>query len=197
MSHVRISLQVTVFVPLACTAQTQVFEVASIKPNKSGGESYLKPTVRGDLAARNVSLQALIQKAYDIKDWRIAGGPAWLASDKYDIEAKGPKLEGVTAFPELQQRMQALLAERFQLKVHHEQKELPMFALVIAKSSPKLTQASGANCYVVTPSKKPADFGRAATMRSLLGAKWRHDWVEGHHVPACDATRVHPPFRCP
>jgi uncharacterized protein (TIGR03435 family) len=135
------------------------FEVASIKPNKSGGETYLRPTVRGTLNARNVSLRTLIQSAYEVPEWQMAGGPAWIDSDKYDVEAKGPHTEGFTSFEDLQQMMQALLADRFQLKVHHEKRELPMYALVTARGGPKLMRASGDNCYVVTRTTRPADMG--------------------------------------
>lgn len=148
------------------------FEVASIKPNKSGGETYLRPTVRGTLNARNVSLRALIQSAYEVDEWQMAGGPAWIDSDKYDVEAKGPQKEGYTSFEDLQQMMQALLADRFQLKTHREKKELPMFALVVTKGGPKLVAASGANCFTVTlTTKSVADMGGLPQCGSLAGRR--------------------------
>jgi uncharacterized protein (TIGR03435 family) len=96
----------------------------------------------------------LIQDAYDVRGFLISGGPAWLDTKGYDIEARGADL-GITdddlrkmteeqrqPFQALlRQRVRTLLADRFQLKVHWETRQLPVYALVVAKSGPRVQPA--------------------------------------------------------
>jgi uncharacterized protein (TIGR03435 family) len=91
---------------------------------------------------RNVSLKMLIQTAYDLygpdAGQRISGGPGWLDSTKYDVEAKAadPVSEA-----ELKRMLQSLLAERFKLALHRETRETSGYKLVVAKSGPRLKEA--------------------------------------------------------
>jgi bla regulator protein blaR1 len=124
-----------------------VFEVASIKPNHSNSGRVMinRPDV-GRFVTENTSLRMLITFAYDIRNSQLTGGPGWLETDRWDIVAK-PETE-VPRTPEgektLRKMMQALLAERFQLVVHKESKEMPVYAIVVAKGGPKL-KASAAD----------------------------------------------------
>ena len=69
-------------------AQSQTFEVASVKPNNSasGHSDFTISTFR--FTATNVTLKAMIRKAYGVQMYQISGGPAWLDSDHFDIVAK-------------------------------------------------------------------------------------------------------------
>jgi uncharacterized protein (TIGR03435 family) len=91
---------------------------------------------------RNVSLKMLIQTAYDLRGpeagQRISGGPVWLDSNKYDIEAKAAE---PVSEAELKRMLQSLLAERFQLALHRETREMPGYTLGVAKGGPKLKEA--------------------------------------------------------
>ena len=86
----------------------------------------------------------LLQWAYTVPDTRILGGPAWLGSTKFDIEAKADasvdeqmrNLSSDAGKLQKQKMLQALLADRFQLKLHQETRDLPIYALVLAKSGP-------------------------------------------------------------
>ena len=136
-------------------ANTHAYDVASIKPNKSGG-NMVRMMVRPDgLTAMGATLQMLIQNAYEIQDFQIVGGPKWISSDRYDIEAKidssevekFQKLSPDQSVLESKQMLQTLLANRFQLVVHRETKELPGYALVIAKDGPKLHDAKPGDTY--------------------------------------------------
>lgn len=89
----------------------------------------------GRISATKMSVKALIQVAYRIKPFQISGGPSWLDSAPYDIEAKP---DNPANAPPWQQMLQALLADRFQLKFHRETKELPILALVLARKDGKL-----------------------------------------------------------
>jgi uncharacterized protein (TIGR03435 family) len=122
------------------------FEVASIKPNNSGDGRVMMQNQPGRFIATNVTLRLLIRNAYQLQDFQISGGPSWLGSDHFDINAKvpegvrdmgGPQLPGAGPGP-LQLMMRALLAERFKLVVHNETKESPIYALVLARSDGKL-----------------------------------------------------------
>src|SRR5580658_6915334 len=119
MSFMRIGILLTTAIGSAQSQTEPVpatkFEVASIKPNVSGGENmgaFAQPG--GRFGARNVPLRFLIRGAYDIKDFQISGGPTWIESDRYDITARAP--EGTpNGFEALRPMLQTLLADRFKL----------------------------------------------------------------------------------
>lgn len=127
------------------TAPQPAFDVASVKPSRiarTGGPGRHRETIRltpDTLTMQNVSMSSCIQWAFGVKDYQVSG-PSWLDDERYDIVAK-------TTSPSPDDRMrvmlQALLAERFKLKLHHEAKELPVFDLVVAKNGAKLRKADG------------------------------------------------------
>jgi bla regulator protein blaR1 len=129
------------------------FEVASIKlgdPLSTNG-TYFSYQPGAGLKVEGANLQSLIQYAYDLREFQLSGATGWMKSDRYSILAKGVLDEGPveylkmndaqrkTAFVLIRKRLQALLADRFQLVVHKETKELPVYALVLAKGGSKLT----------------------------------------------------------
>lgn len=119
------------------TSPPPKFEVASVRPNlnpPTERDGFVRPGPDG-LAARSATLKSLVMWAYGLKEFQIAGGPDWLGSQRYDIQAKAgtPVNED-----QLMQMLQALLAERFKLEVHRETRVLAVTALVIGKSGPKL-----------------------------------------------------------
>jgi uncharacterized protein (TIGR03435 family) len=124
-------------------ATIPTFEVASVKPNKSGdGRMMLGIQPGGRFTATNVPLRTLIRNAYQLQDFQIVGGPGWIASDRFDILAKAegnlpPAPPGGPPGP-LQLMLRALLAERFSLVVHEDTRELPTYALVLARADGKL-----------------------------------------------------------
>jgi uncharacterized protein (TIGR03435 family) len=128
------------------SAAGPAFEVASIKPNNSGdGRVMFANQPGGRFTATNITLKLLIRNAYQLQDFQIVGGPNWITSDRFDIVAKAedgtpaetPSLDR-TGPSRVQMMMRALLAERFQLVVHNETRELPIYALVLARSDGKL-----------------------------------------------------------
>jgi uncharacterized protein (TIGR03435 family) len=133
-----------------CRGQAPLtFEVASVKPNASLGQNMsLNRKPDGGIEAVNATLRTLITFAYDVHDYQLSGGPAWLDTDRYDVVAKAPagakrpdpnNFFDNSATGEIRLRTQALLAERFKLAVHKESKEMPVYALVVDKGGPKLT----------------------------------------------------------
>ena len=130
------------------STQPLTFEVATIKPTATTNFWRLLPTPDG-YTATNVSLFKLIGEAYGIVDPRlISGGPPWIDRDKFDLEAKfdAAYVPGAQNFTHAQRAamLQPLLADRFQLKLHHETKALPVFNLVAAKGGPKMRPTPGA-----------------------------------------------------
>jgi len=85
--------------------------------------------------ASNIPLKALIMVAYRIKPDQVVGGPEWVSTDPYDMNAKA---ERPSSIEELHVMLQDLLAERFKLRFHRETKELPIYALTVEKDGPKL-----------------------------------------------------------
>jgi bla regulator protein blaR1 len=133
------------------TSKVPAFEVASIKPNKSAtGMSLLRTTPVG-FSASNVSLKAVIQHAYGVEENQILGAPGWLGSERFDIEAKVSSSDTDALHnlnPDQRKLMlQPLLADRFQLKVHTEARDLPVLVLVVAKGGPKLHEAKPGDTY--------------------------------------------------
>jgi len=129
----------------ACIASAQSFEVASIKPAAPDARGMgFRVQPGGRLKMTNVTVRVMVTYAWDIRDHQVAGGPAWLDTEHFDILAK-PENE-IPQTPEgreLQKRMvQALLAERFGFKYHRETKEMPIYVLVIAKNGPKLATSA-------------------------------------------------------
>jgi uncharacterized protein (TIGR03435 family) len=116
------------------------FEVASIKLNKSGDlRAMMLPPRGGRFTATNIPFQFLLTLAFKIKDFQLTGAPAWVSSERYDIEAKAA---GNPSLGEVDKMVQALLEDRLQFKFHRETKELPIYALVVAKAG-KLHPAEG------------------------------------------------------
>ena len=112
------------------------FEVASIKPNKSGdGRVMLGMAPTGRYTATNVPLRLLMQHSYNLQPFQIIGGPSWITSDRFDIIAKAPA--GFTP-DQFRPMERALLADRFKLKAHTETREMPIYELVLARADGKL-----------------------------------------------------------
>lgn len=120
------------------------FEVATIKPTNPGTQG----------------------RGFRISGWRFTGGPAWAESDKFDLAAQ-PDGEGLPNNQQWKGMLEKLLADRFQLTFHHEQKELAVYAIVVAKNGPKLTRSEG------DPNGPPALFFAAlATCRAGTRPSW-------------------------
>jgi uncharacterized protein (TIGR03435 family) len=111
-------------------AQFPAFEIASVKPHKADDQRVMMVAQPGGRFAASTALRLLIRTAYRLQDDQISGGPSWLTSDLFDIVAKA---EDSASPSQIASMIQALLADRFKLVVHHETRELPMYALVLAR----------------------------------------------------------------
>jgi uncharacterized protein (TIGR03435 family) len=127
-------------IPMLCfvvsVAWSQSFEAASIHViDNAGGMSAKVSGSRFD--AVGLTLFALIDDAWDLKPWQIAGLPAWGQDEHYVLNAKAPGDDAITQ-EQARLMLRSLLAERFHLKIHNETRELSVYNLVIAKGGPKL-----------------------------------------------------------
>ena len=121
------------------------FEVASIKQNRSAELDASLNFPRGRFKAWNLRSRSMIAFAYHVRGFQVTGGPGWVDSDKYDIEAKvdEAETERIEKLPfhermdQYKLMLQSLFAERFQLKVSHQTREGPAYALVVTKDGPK------------------------------------------------------------
>jgi uncharacterized protein (TIGR03435 family) len=115
------------------------FEVASVKPNTSGVNAGRLGGPASTFAAVNWTVRGLIEWAYQVQSFQIDGGPNWINSDHFDIATTAadsgssqPRPGGPPSTTQL--RMRTLLAERFKLAVHRQAKDMPIYALVTARS---------------------------------------------------------------
>jgi uncharacterized protein (TIGR03435 family) len=171
------------------------FEAASVKPNRSGdgrhGGTGMWPS---EWTLTNVTTKYLIELAYNdnlagalLRDELLLGGPSWVNSEKYDVDAKVEaslagklrKLSPEQQEAQLSLMVQSLLTDRFKLKVSHESKEFPIYALVVAKGGPKFlptrfTPSGLPGADLKGPGGKPLPPAPAGKQRFWLHGDMRH-----------------------
>lgn len=176
-------------VALPVFAQPVAFEAATVKPSQAADSR--RPELRflpgGRFAAANYPLQVLIAAAYDVsfQSARLTGGPDWIRSERYDVEAVAAKGAVPATASSVEQQaivrrmLQALLAERFQLVVRRESKELPVYMLAVARNGSKLQAAEvserqcadgGAACHSFMGGQGRGLHGQAVSMNDLARA---------------------------
>ena len=127
------------------------------------------------VAAPSITARQLILQAYQLKPYQLSGGPDWLNSDRFELAAKAA---GPAEPDELCRMLQTLLAERFQLAIHRETRETPVYAMSVAKSGLKLRElkageprpipAPGANFFLIQGMSSFADMVSNVTDRPVL-----------------------------
>jgi len=120
--------------------QAPAFDVAAIKPSAdTQAFSFSMVQPGGRYVGQNMSLRLLIKTAYGVHDSQIIGGPRWIDSDHWDINAKAEGYKDAMTFRDQARLMvRPLLADRFKLVFHRDQRELPVYALVLAKANGEL-----------------------------------------------------------
>jgi uncharacterized protein (TIGR03435 family) len=135
------------------------YEVVTIKPSDPNDGVRGFQTRGRRVLAVNETMNDLISFSYGIHSRQIAGGPSWFATDRYYIEGV-PNALGEPNLKQFRSMMQKLLADRFNLKVHNEKRELSVYALSVGKAGPKMTKSLG------NPDGPPDDeFSRSAWMK--------------------------------
>lgn len=122
-------------------ASKPAFEVASVKksPPATGGMRVRFGSREGDRwLAENATLRILLRNAYDVQygmDGQIVGGPPWMDTDRFDIQAT---MAPGTSNDDMKAMVRTLLADRFHLRTHTERREMPVYALQIARKDGRL-----------------------------------------------------------
>jgi uncharacterized protein (TIGR03435 family) len=136
------------------SAQEPAFETASIRPNLSGGLSNINPMPNGRLIVTNASVRSLILRAFGLHDSQLIGAPAWIDTERFDVDARAePARGGPQALIPM---LRTLLIDRFALRAHTEARELPAYVLVLARNDRPLgsgirsTQADCSTAPVMT-----------------------------------------------
>lgn len=114
------------------------FEVATIKPSDPDRRGWgIGINRSGMLNTLNTTLSDLVKFAYDVHPKQVVGAPAWFDSDKFDVSAK-PDTAGIPTVKQMQTMLQKLLADRFSLVFHKDQRELPAYAITVVKGGEKI-----------------------------------------------------------
>lgn len=123
------------------------FEVASVKPSEQNGTMYVRALPGGRLLV-NAPVRLMIMNAYGLQFSQLAGGPDWLSSETWSVDARA---DGNPTRDQLMPMLQSLLEERFHLKAHHESREASVYALTVAKNGPRLTAPKDGTCATPVP----------------------------------------------
>jgi uncharacterized protein (TIGR03435 family) len=141
--------------PGAAPMSRPEFEVASIRPDTSGTNMVsIRPPAGGRFTTTNSTVKMLVGLAYRVQGFEISGGPGWIDSDGYDINARAA--ESNLTLDQLRPMVQALLEDRFKLMVHREMKEMPIYAVLPARSGTKLAEPKEGGC-VMPGTNSPPD----------------------------------------
>src|SRR5215475_10803605 len=163
--HIIIEIALSSVVVCTLFGQSQVtlrFEVSSVKRNTTT-EAHIRDFAiqpGGRFISTNATVRLLIQNAYQLRGFQVLGGPNWIDSDGYDIDARPtPEVEITKA--QTWKMLQSLLEERFALRTHLETRELPLYLLEVEKSGAKLPVPKEGAC---TPPGQPVAQGQEALM---------------------------------
>jgi uncharacterized protein (TIGR03435 family) len=127
--------------PMAANANPS-FEVATIKPSKPDSPGKMFRVQGRRFSTLNTTLSDIISFAYGTHPKQLVGAPAWVETDKFDIEAQ-PDGDGAPSDKQWKVMWQKLLAERFKLSFHRDKKELSVYVLSVSKTGQKLTKSEG------------------------------------------------------
>jgi uncharacterized protein (TIGR03435 family) len=153
--------------PLCAFAQPG-FEVASIRPAAPGARGGgIEITPGGRFSATNVSLRALLKYGYGIRDFQISQAPNWFDSQRYDVLAKAEPEAGEDR---IKLMVQNLLAERFELKLRRDSKEMQAYVLTVSKNGAKIQPVQTGDTGRVSRKGVGAIAGAKASMTQLAEA---------------------------
>jgi bla regulator protein blaR1 len=152
------------------------FAVSVVKPSGPDSVRSIKFSPGGRFTARNATVRLLIKIAYDLTDDQLTGGPAWIGVKRFDVDATPDAPDGdVIDQVRDRQRLQGLLADRFQLDLRSEMRMMSTYALVVAKSGPKLKKSQAPDA----PTQFHANAGEVLLTSATLDqfANAVSDWV--------------------
>jgi uncharacterized protein (TIGR03435 family) len=153
------------------------FDVASIKPSSEQRFMAIRQLPGGRLTG-TAPVRLYVINAFNLAPYQVIGGPGWIDSDRYLIDAKAA---GAANRPELMLMLQSLLEERFQLKTHRENRELPVYNLTAGKNGPKVPPPKDTTC--IDTAADPC-----GKIRMAMGASGVH--MAGANVTTAELARM-------
>jgi uncharacterized protein (TIGR03435 family) len=147
------------------------FDVTSVKPSQPGSPGIgIQPMSSGQgYRVGGVPVRLMIKLMYKITDSQIVGGPKWMDTDQWDIEAKAAH---ASTLDQLHEMFQSMLADRFQLKFHKEKREIPAYVLSVDKSGSKLKQNDSPDTFEIPiRGAGPAVIGPGGITLKILGVR--------------------------
>ena len=163
----------------AQSAERPKFEVASVKLFADRSPMAVRPMPGGRLVA-TAPVKLLIMNAYGFQRSEIVGGPDWINTDWYEIDAKAADNADRAR---VMLMLQSLLEDRFQMRVHRETRETPVYALVVDKNGSKLAAPKEGECPTTEAAAPPC--GQMRISPSPAGVR-----MEGSRVPISELVRV-------
>jgi uncharacterized protein (TIGR03435 family) len=144
--------------------------IASIKLNNAvDARTISEYSPGGRLSATAVTVSNLLRLAYRIQPYQLVGAPSWISTKRYDISAKAEN----TPAPSQQTLLRALLKDRFKLAIREETREMPVFALVVARSDgklgPQLTKSDFDCAAYMAGAHPPPQPGRTPNCATAIG----------------------------
>lgn len=133
------------FAAFAALALAQNFDVVSIKPSAPDAHNnfMIRSFPGGTLRIIGVPLRMIIMDAYGVKVFQVAGGPDWIRTSRWDVEAKAEGFQSRIPRDQEDAMVKAMLANRFHLRVHMEEKKMRVYALQVDRNGPKLAPHTG------------------------------------------------------
>ncbi len=159
------------------------FEAASLKVSKE--MSWRDRSDIGLITQRGATLRDLVSLAYGVQEDRVTGGPKWIDSDRFDVDAKSA---GPAQLPELSRMLQTLLAERFHLETHKELRQVPGYALVVVRGGIRAKPADSEE----RPSSN--SHNGSLTARAIKMDRFAEWLARRTASPVVDATGLTTPF---
>ncbi len=161
----------------AQSAPAAAFDVVSIKRSAGGGAGMQMRAAPGNLSALNVPVRQLIRQAYALQDFQIVGGPDWVGTDRFSIEARfdpAAPAGGLQGPARMQAMLKTLLADRFKLAAHTETREMAVLALVMAREDKRpgaQLKPSAVDCVALAASRRggPPPDGRGGPIDGRRG----------------------------
>ena len=161
----------------AAQSPKPAFDVVSIKRNVSGSFP-VGPEARagGSFVATNATLERIVRFAYNVPDYQVSGGPDWVRTDRFDIEARAGR---DVSSEELKRMVQAVLENRFQLVIRPERRQVPIYTLLLARDDKRLgpnLRPSAAGCELPVGREKrwkKTKLQTAASRHAEPAHRWR------------------------
>jgi len=130
---------------VAAISSPPAFEVASVKPTDASEPRDFRIFPGGRLRVTNLTLELIIRQAFNVMHYQGSGGPRWLDTDGFDIDAKA---EGDSTREQMMAMLRTLLGNRFQLNVHCETREGNVYTLAVANGGPKLKESIAQDSFI-------------------------------------------------